>query len=179
MRCGCNSDAFRIACTVLGGRPTFRASVRTVQRPCDSGCWQAKVCTFCQTEAACFGGRPERGASRNPSNEHRKRPPPFPHRDLREIQIRSDLLVRMARCCRQNNPALQHQRLRRGRRLHPTVQDCSGFWIEANGWGDSRHVPTYQKSPILQRTIWTMYYLETEQEKVHYFHETLDLPLAL
>ena len=42
MRCGCNSDAFRITCTVLGGRPTFRANVRTVQRPCDSGGWQAK-----------------------------------------------------------------------------------------------------------------------------------------
>ena len=35
---------------------------------CDSGCWQAKVCTFCQTAASCFRGRPERGASRNPSN---------------------------------------------------------------------------------------------------------------
>src|SRR5450756_1158615 len=68
IRCGCNSDAFRIACTVLGGRPTFCANVRTVQRPCDSGCWQAKVCTFCQTAASCFGGRPERGASRNPPN---------------------------------------------------------------------------------------------------------------
>src|SRR6266568_4941801 len=68
MRCGCKSDAFRMAWTVLDGRPTFRAKVRTLQRPCDSGCWQAKVCTFCQTAASCFGGRPERGASRNPSN---------------------------------------------------------------------------------------------------------------
>src|SRR5271157_3606280 len=68
MRWGCSCEACRIACTVLGGRPTFRANVRTVQRPCASGCWQAKVCTFCQTAASCFGGRPERGASRNPSN---------------------------------------------------------------------------------------------------------------
>src|SRR5829696_8233081 len=68
IRCGCNCDAFRIAWTVLCGRPTLRANVRTVQRPCDSGCWQAKVCTFCQTAASYFRGRPERGASRNPSN---------------------------------------------------------------------------------------------------------------
>src|ERR1700738_3553120 len=68
LRCGCNCDACRIACTVLCGRPSFRAKVLTVQRPCDSGCWQAKVCTFCQTPASCFGGRPERGASRSPSN---------------------------------------------------------------------------------------------------------------
>jgi hypothetical protein len=47
---------------VPGDILTFRANVRTVRRPWDSGCWQAKVCTFCHTAASCFGGWPERGA---------------------------------------------------------------------------------------------------------------------
>jgi len=51
--------AFKFAWTVLCGNPASRAKVRTVQRPWDFGCWQARVCTFCQTG---------RGASRSPSS---------------------------------------------------------------------------------------------------------------
>ena len=67
-RCSGSFDVCRMVWTVLGGNRNFRANVRTVQRPCDSGCWQAKVCTFCQTPASCLGGLPERGASRSPSS---------------------------------------------------------------------------------------------------------------
>jgi len=67
MRWGCNLAAASIACTVLGGSPSSAARVRTVQRPCDSGCWQTRVCTLCRTLKSCLGGRPDRGASRRPS----------------------------------------------------------------------------------------------------------------
>jgi len=67
MRCGCKSDSTSIACTVLRGRPRSRASVRTLQRLRDSGCWQTRVCTLCRISGPCLSGRPDRIASPSPS----------------------------------------------------------------------------------------------------------------
>ena len=61
-RCGCNMDSTSMWWTVLGGKSTSWARVRTLQRLWNRGCWQTFCCTFCQVSAPCLGRSARAGA---------------------------------------------------------------------------------------------------------------------
>src|SRR6266542_1003837 len=67
---------------------------------------------------------------------------PFADRDLREAQVRGDLLIGLTPSSRQHNTAAQSQTLRRGRSFHPSLQLLFLHGIEGNVRGDSRHAPS-------------------------------------
>src|SRR5205085_12659576 len=69
-------------------------------------------------------------------------PSPLADRDLRQAQVRGDLLVGLAPSSGQHNTAAQRQTLRRGRSFHPSLQLLLLHGIEGNARGDSKHAPT-------------------------------------
>ena len=162
LRCGCNCDACRIACTVVLAVRQTEFSCQSSYRP---AALRFRVLTgqglyFLPNPGIVFWW-PGRSAapSRSPFNpSSTERPPPFPHCDLRDLQLRGNLLVCTPRCRRQDNLAPQHQRTCAvDGACTQLFKVALVFRIEANSRGDSWHAQVYQKFPILQITLWTMH----------------------
>src|SRR5271167_844629 len=67
---------------------------------------------------------------------------PFTDGNLRDPQLSSDVLVRLALGRRQNDPGPQRLTLRRGGSFHELLQGCSLHRIQFDQRGDSRHAST-------------------------------------